>query len=159
MKAIEQNKLSGLKQGLDKVFLLVLVILITQFQLSAQECSEIEIKKKMSIEFEYGHECMTQTRAATKEEAFYGSNHYGAVKYELSKKGKRFTIFEQNNGKWFKWGEYEVRCSFIGESQGVESYNFLTSDASAITYIPNTPSGMLMIIDIVGEEFVYFVSE
>ena len=125
----------------------------------AQDLPGILVKEKIIVHYEDGHGCMTQTRAATKEEALYTTNNCGAVKYTLTKKGKRFTIFEKNEGKWTNTFQYKIQHSFTDEAQGDNRYTFLTTDGSSIVYVPETPSGPLLILDLIGQELIHFVYE
>ncbi len=118
----------------------------------------IQIKKKLSIEFQDGHECMTQTRAATKEEARYTTDQCRQVKYVLTKKGERFTIHQKDEkGKWYKWGTYTVMHSFSDEVNGDERLVFLCEDGSQITYVPETGAGPLVILDLITEDLIHFI--
>ena len=125
----------------------------------AQDLPGILVKEKIIIHYEDGHGCMTQTRAATKEEALYTTNECGAVKYSLTKKGKRFTIFEKNESKWANTFQYKIQHSYMDEAQGDKRYTFLTTDGSSIVYVPETPSGPLLILDLIGQELIHFVHE
>lgn len=140
--------------------LAVLPILLFSFLSLSQETinTGIQVKKKLSIEYEDGHSCMTQTRAATKEDALYNTDKCGAVKYELSKKGKFFSIYQLNQDKeWYKWGTYKVAHSFADEVNSSERISFLCEDGSVFTYVPNTESGSLVILDIPTEEVIHFI--
>ena len=117
----------------------------------------IQIKKKLSIEFQDGHECMTQTRAATKEEALYSIGNCGPVKYELTKNGKFFSIHMKNDkDRWYESGTFRVLHSFSDTLNGNERITFLCADGSSITYVPKMETGPLVILDLVGDEVVYF---
>ena len=130
--------------------------LLAALSVLAQEAQEILVKEKLNIEFKKGHGCMSQSRAATKEEARDNVDQCEAVRYELSKKGKRFRIFDKNNDKWVKWGEYRIVQSFIDEVQGDRRYVFIASDGSKIVYVPSDP---LVITDLVGQELIHYVYE
>ena len=137
---------------------LCLISLNSNAQNLPENPTGILVKEKLKVEFKYGHSCMTQTRAATKEEALYTTSTCGAVKYQLSKKGKRFTIFEKNDsGEWFEWGAYTIAHSFKDQEMGDLRYTFLTDDGSRIIYVPKTPDGPLVMLDLYGEELIHFV--
>ena len=142
------------------ISLISLAMMLFSFsEVIAQELPGVLVKDKFKIQFEVGHSCMTQTRAATKEEALYTTNNCGAVKYSLTKKGKRFTIFEKDGGKWTNTFEYTIQHSFMDEAQGDDRYTFLTTDGSSIVYIPETGTGSLVILDLVSEDVLHFIYE
>lgn len=155
MKKSSQKKLTG-KQHKRTLKVLLVFLILSAVPVHAQEAQEILVKEKLNIEFKKGHGCMSQSRAATKEEALYNDGQCGAVRYELSKKGKRFRIFKKNNDKWVKWGEYRIVHSFIDEAQGEKRYTFIASDGSLIIYVPSDP---LVIVDLVGQELIHYVYE
>ena len=155
MKKSSQKKLTG-KQHKRTLKVLLVFLILSAVPVHAQEAQEILVKEKLNIEFKKGHGCMTQTRAATKEEALYDVSQCGGTRYELSKKGKRFRIFDKNNDKWVKWGEYRIVHSFIDEAQGDKRYTFIASDGSLIIYVPSDP---LVITDLVGQELIHYVYE
>ena len=143
---------------LRNIFLSVFTIaLFLSNNLIAHELPGVLVKKNLKIEFQKGYGCMTQTRAVTKEEAMYTVDQCDAVKYELSKKGKRFSIYEKNDGRWSKWRSYKVEHSLYHESVDDMRFTFLTTDGSTITFMPKTPSGKLVVLDLIGEEVVHFV--
>ena len=140
--------------------LAVLPILLFSFYSVSQETinTGIQVKKKLSIEYKDGHSCMTQTRAETKEDALYNIDKCGAIKYELSKKGRFFSIYQLNqDNDWYKWGTFKVAHSFTDEANSTERITFLCEDGSVFTYIPKTESGSLVILDIPTENVVHFI--
>lgn len=117
----------------------------------------IQVKDKITVEFGKGHNCMTQTRAETKEEALYTMDKCGPVKYKLSKKRSVFSIFQKDEkDKWFFWGSYDVLHTFSDENNGSIRYTFLCKDGSVITYVPKVEDNPLVILDLVGEERIRF---
>lgn len=122
-----------------------------------QDSSQIQITEKFKIVFKTGHGCMTQSRAESKEDALYNVDVCNAVKYELKNNGKTFQIFEQNDGKWFLWGEYEISNSYMDQAKGDKRYSFFTTDGSYIVYVPKTNSGPLVILDLTSEDYIHYV--
>ena len=158
MKKSNQKKLTG-KQHKRTLKVLLVFLILSAVPVHAQEAQEILVKEKLNIEFKKGHGCMSQSRAATKEEALYNDAQCGGTRYELSKKGKRFRIFDKNNDKWVKWGEYRIVQSLIDEVQGDRRYVFIASDGSKIVYVPKGPSDPLVITDLVGQELIHYTFE
>ncbi len=139
-------------------FIVGIILLFTSHILFAQENTAIEITDKLIIEFGDGHECMTQTRAASKEEALYNTFTEGPVKYVLSKKGALFSVYRRTTkGKWDLVNRYPVSQSFMDKSADVVRYNFFMADGSVISYLPKIETGKLVILDIATEDVCYFV--
>ena len=135
------------------------MLIFSLFSISQETINTgIQIKKKLSVEYQDGHSCMTQTRAETKEDALYNTDKCGAVKFELSKKGRLFSIQELNQDKeWYEWGTFKVVHSFADEANTSKRFTFLCEDGSVFTYVPNTESGSLVILDISTEEVIHFI--
>jgi hypothetical protein len=144
---------------LNSIAATMLLFLISNFS-NSQHLNGIQIKEKLIIEFEDTHSCMTQTRAKSKEEALYNVYKSGPVRYKLSNNGRKFTIFEKNEkNKWYAWGSYSIAHSFEDQVNGNLRRNFLIEDGSSVVFIPETDTGPLVIINLIGEELIYFVSK
>ena len=139
---------------------LVLSVSLISANIFAQNTIDcgILLKKKMTIEYPNGHSCMTQTRAASNEEAQYNVDKCGPVKYKLSKKGRVFSIYQKDeNNKWYKWGSYNVAHSLKDDVNGDLRYVFLGENGSQIFYVPEVEEGPLVILDLYDEDVVHFI--
>jgi len=139
--------------------LAVLLLSLASNISTAQNLPGIQIKENLVIEYKNEHSSLTQTRASSKENALYSTEKSGPVKYELSKKGRLFTIYQINDkNKWFKWGSYTIAHSYEDQPKGDLRLNFLTKDGSTISCLPNLNEGPLVILDLAGEQLIYYIS-